>query len=115
MVWVPRERFEELVAEALDGLPPHIHRMLDNVVITVDEVDPGGADLLGLYHGIAITERTHDYTFALPDEVTLFRQPLMAMCVDEAQLAHQIAVTVGHELGHHLGIDDDRLHELGWG
>lgn len=115
MVWVSRERFEELVADALDRLPPRIVRMLDNVVITVDEVAPDGAPLLGLYHGIALTRRTHDYTFAMPDEVTLFRAPLMAMCADEAELAHQIGVTIVHELGHHVGIDDDRLHELGWG
>lgn len=110
-----QQRFEDLVADALDELPAPIVRMLDNVVITVDDASPADGHLLGLYHGIALTERTHDYTFAMPDEVTLYRRPLMAMCADEAELARQIAVTIVHELGHHVGIDDARLHELGWG
>ncbi len=115
MVWVSLERFEELVGESLDQIPPAILAMLDNVVITVAERDPGGHDLLGLYHGIALTRRTHDYSFALPDEITLFREPLMRICADETELARQVAITVVHELGHHVGLDDDRLHELGWG
>ena len=115
MVHVSRERFEELVGEALDQLPAEIVTMLDNVVITVDETAADGAPLLGLYHGIALTERTHSYTFAMPDEITLYREPLMRMSRDEEELAARIAVTLIHELGHHVGIDDDRLHELGWG
>jgi predicted Zn-dependent protease with MMP-like domain len=115
VVWVSQERFEELVGDALDDLPPEIVRMLDNVVITVADHDPDDAGLLGLYHGIALTERDTHYTFALPDEVTLFREPLMQMCADEDELAEEIVVTIVHELGHHVGIDDARLHELGWG
>ena len=110
-----REQFELLVAQALDRLPEAVVRMLDNVVITVDETAPDGADLLGLYHGIALTERTHSYTFAMPDEITLYRRPLLRISADEPELARQIEVTLVHELGHHLGLDDDRLHELGWG
>ena len=110
-----RERFDELVGQALDELPEQIVAMLDNVVITVADRDEGEPNLLGLYHGIALTERDTHYTFALPDEITLFRETLMAFCADEDELAAQIAVTVLHELGHHVGIDDARLHELGWG
>ena len=114
MVWVSAERFEELVGEALDGLPPEITKALDNVVITVADRADGPEELLGLYTGIALTERNHEYGFAMPDTVTVFREPLMARAGDEAELAHQIKVTVVHELGHHFGIDDTRLHELGW-
>jgi predicted Zn-dependent protease with MMP-like domain len=115
IVWVSRQRFEELVGDALDELPEQITGMLDNVVITVAERDEHEAGLLGLYQGIALTERDTHYTFALPDEITLFREALMDFCADEAQLAQEIAVTIVHELGHHVGIDDARLHELGWG
>jgi predicted Zn-dependent protease with MMP-like domain len=113
--WVTRDRFEELVGEALDQLPAEIIAMLDNVVITVEESSPDGADLLGLYHGIALTERDTQYSFAVPDTVVLYRGPLMRISADEDELAEEIAVTIVHELGHHLGIDDARLHELGWG
>ena len=115
MVWVSQERFEELVGEALDALAPSLLAMLDNVVIHVVDRDPDEPELLGVYNGIALTERGQDYSFAMPDEIALFRLPLMASCADETELAHEITVTVVHELGHHVGIDDDRLHELGWG
>lgn len=115
MVEVSPERFAELVGDALDRLPGDIVRMLDNVVIQVDEQADGEPGLLGLYRGIALTERTSDYSFVMPDQITVYRQPLMRICADENELARQIGVTVVHELGHHLGIDDARLHELGWG
>jgi predicted Zn-dependent protease with MMP-like domain len=115
VVWVTQARFEELVGDVLDGLPKEMTAMLDNVVITVAERDPNEPTLLGLYHGIALTQRDTHYTFALPDEITLFRAALMENCADEEELAREIAVTVVHELGHHVGIDDARLHELGWG
>ena len=115
VVEVSEARFEELVGDALDQVPRPFLKALDNVVITTAEVNDEIPTLLGLYHGVPLTERTHDYTFAAPDEVTLYRGPLSAMCRDEDELAHQIAVTVVHELGHYFGIDDARLHELGWG
>lgn len=110
-----QERFEELVGDALDELPAQIVDMLDNVVITVADRHASEPSLLGLYHGIALTERDTHYTFALPDEITLFRGALMEFCSDEDELAEEIAVTIVHELGHHVGIDEDRLHDLGWG
>lgn len=115
MVDITPERFENLVGEALDQVPPPLLKMLDNVVITVADEHPDEPSLLGLYYGVALTERTHDYSFAMPDEITLYRRPLMAISADETELAHQVAVTVVHELGHHFGLDDARLHELGWG
>ena len=115
MVHVSQERFEELVGEALDRLPTKLTDMLDNVVITVEDHDEEGLGLLGLYRGIALTRRDTHYTFAMPDEITLFRAALMNFCADEAQLAEEIGVTIVHELGHHVGMDDARLHELGWG
>jgi len=111
---VPVERFEELVAEALDGIPAELGRLMDNVAVFVREGSPGSG-LLGRYDGIPLTERDRGYEgMVMPDRITIFRRPLLAMCRDEAELVEQIRVTVVHEVGHHFGIDDARLHELGW-
>ena len=114
-VRVTRRRFEEWVSDALDDVPPQLARLMDNVVVLVRDRDPDNPHLLGLYHGIALTERDYShYVGTLPDTLTVFRQPLMAMCDTEEQLRREIRVTVLHEIGHHFGIDDHRLHELGW-
>jgi predicted Zn-dependent protease with MMP-like domain len=115
VVEVSPARFEQLVAEALDSIPAPLRQALDNVVIQVADVDPGDPHLLGVYSGVALTERDSAYTFALPDVITVYRLPITGMCADETEVAHEVAVTVVHELGHHFGIDDRRLHELGWG
>ncbi len=107
------DEFEELVADAIDGLPEEIHEMLDNVVVMIDDEHP--EDLLGLYEGIPRTERDDYGGFELPDRVTVYRLALCDHVHDLAELKHEVMVTVVHELAHHLGIDDDRLHELGWG
>lgn len=107
-------RFDQLVDEALASVPEQLLAAADNVVIEVADRDPEQPDLLGLYRGIALTDRDSDYSFALPDTITIYRLPLLAWCRDEQQLAEQIRVTVVHELAHHFGIDDHRLHELGW-
>jgi predicted Zn-dependent protease with MMP-like domain len=112
---VSPQRFEELVGEALDGIPAELLRLLDNVVIQVADEDPDEPTLLGVYHGTALTERTTDYTFALPDTITVYRLPILAICDDEDDIAQEVAITVVHEIGHHFGIDERRLHELGWG
>jgi predicted Zn-dependent protease with MMP-like domain len=112
---VSRYRFGQLVDDALDTLPDELVRLLDNVVIQVADSDPDDPQLLGLYTGIALTERGHDYTFSLPDTITIFRLAILAICSDEDEVAREVAITVVHELGHHFGIDEDRLHELGWG
>jgi predicted Zn-dependent protease with MMP-like domain len=107
--------FEVLVGDALDSIPEQLLRVLDNVVIHVAEIDPDDPNLLGVYSGIALTERGTDYAFALPDTITIFRLPILAMCSSADEVSREVAITVVHEIGHHFGIDDDRLHALGWG
>ncbi len=115
MVDVSREQFEELVAEALDTLPPELARLLDNVVVVVeDEAPEDDPDLLGLYSGIPLTERGTWYAGVLPDRITIFRLPTLAMCETVEDVVEEVEITVVHEIAHHFGIDDDRLHELGY-
>jgi predicted Zn-dependent protease with MMP-like domain len=110
------EAFEELVAEALDGVPPELGRLMDNVVVLVEDDAPAGEPgLLGLYHGIPLTERDSGYTFREPDRILIFRAPLLAMCTTEQQLVDEVRITVVHEIAHHFGIDDRHLHALGYG
>lgn len=114
-VEMSRERFEELVGEALDEVPQELLNLLDNVVILVaDEGPPGEEDLLGIYEGHALTERGWDYAGVLPDRITIYRGPTLRMCDSEEDVVEEVAVTVVHELAHHFGISDARLHELGW-
>ena len=108
-------RFEELVGDALDLIPPGLAQAIDNVVILVEERHPDEPDLLGLYEGIALTDRDTTYSGALPDTITIYREPLLEMCESEEDAVEEVAITVIHEIAHHFGIDDDRLHELGWG
>jgi predicted Zn-dependent protease with MMP-like domain len=112
---VSRRRFGDLVQDALDALPPPIVGMLDNVVVRVEDRNAEEPTLLGLYEGIALTERDSEYSFALPDAITLYRLAIVEICADEEDVRHEVSVTVLHEVGHHFGIDDERLHELGWG
>jgi predicted Zn-dependent protease with MMP-like domain len=113
-VELTREAFESLAAEALDEIPEPFSSMLDNVQVVVEDEPPGDEDLLGLYEGIPQTERDANYTFVMPDKITLFRGPLQRMCEDEDDLYEEIAVTIVHEVAHHFGISDERLEELGW-
>ena len=111
---VPVERFEELVADALGEIPEDLWKMVDNVAVVVRE-GIEGSSLLGLYDGIPLTERDAGYSgMVMPDRISIFRRPILAMCADEAEVVEQIRVTVIHEFAHHFGIDDVRLHELGW-
>jgi predicted Zn-dependent protease with MMP-like domain len=111
-----RERFEDLVAEALDEVPVELQRLMDNVVVLVEDDPPvDDPDLLGVYEGHALTERGVDYAGVLPDRITIFRRPILAICDTEDDVIEEVAVTVVHEIAHHFGIDDERLHELGWG
>lgn len=107
--------FEELVGDALDELPPEFARAMDNVVILVEEYNEEAPHILGLYHGVALTERTSDYGGVLPDRISIYRQPILKACDSRAQVVNEVAITVVHEIAHHFGIDDQRLHELGWG
>ncbi|GAA0508859.1 hypothetical protein GCM10011581_19040 [Saccharopolyspora subtropica] len=114
-VEMTRARFEELVADALDLVPAEFASAMTNVVVLVEDVNPDDPSLLGLYEGIALTERDHTYSGVLPDRITIYREPLLEMCDDEDEVVDEVAVTVVHEIAHHFGIDDDKLHALGWG
>ena len=109
---VPKYRFERMVRNALDDLPDELHHVLDNVVVQVADRHPVEPDLLGLYEGVPHTERTGQEG---PDVVSIYRLALCEMCEDLDDLADEVYVTVIHEVAHAAGIDDARLHELGWG
>ncbi len=110
-----RERFEELVGEALDEVPPELLELMDNVVVLVEDESEGDAELLGLYEGYALTSRGWDYSGVLPDRITIYRNPTLRICDSEDDVIDEVATTVVHEIAHHFGIGDDRLHQLGWG
>ncbi len=109
-----RSEFEELVADALDELPEELGRLLDNVVIVVED-EHDDEELYGLYEGIPLTERDDYGDLTLPDRITLYRLPLCRDSEDREILQEEVLVTVVHEVAHHFGIDDERLHQLGWG
>ncbi|WP_406190891.1 metallopeptidase family protein [Streptomyces griseus] len=137
MLEMTREQFEELVSQALDRIPPELTRLMDNVAVFVeDEPDPGDPDLLGLYEGTPLTDRGEWYAGVLPDRITIYRGPTLRMCASHEdvvaeteitvvqdkpsdtfleRVTEEVAVTVVHEIAHHFGIPDERLHELGWG
>ena len=114
MVDLTPEQFDVLVSEALDGLPAELTRAFDNVAVLVEDENPEDPDLLGLYEGTPVTDRDHWYSGVLPDRVFIYRLPLQDMCETYDELVEEVRITVVHELAHHMGIDDDRLHELGW-
>ncbi|MGE9808009.1 MULTISPECIES: metallopeptidase family protein [unclassified Janibacter] len=111
-----REEFEAAVGDALDDVPAELLAMLDNVAFFVEDEPPADdPDLLGVYDGVPLTERDGGWGLgALPDRIVLFRGPLTRMCEDREELLDEVAITVVHEVAHHFGIDDERLHELGW-
>ena len=117
------EHFEELVADALDQVPDELAALMDNVVVLVED-EPfadvvanhgGDPDLLGLYDGTPLTERDSLYAGVMPDRILVFRGPLLRMCGSDEEVVDEVRITVVHEIAHHFGIDDDRLHELGYG
>lgn len=115
---VKLREFEQVVDRVLDQLPPWVIEKIDNLIIVVEEQptkeqDPH-QDLLGLYEGISLLERTGDYWGGLPDKITIFRQPHLQLGLERPELEAEIRRTLLHELAHHLGSDDDRLEELGW-
>ncbi|MCE7004889.1 metallopeptidase family protein [Kibdelosporangium philippinense] len=114
-VEMPRARFEELVSEALDLVPREFAKAMDNVVVLVEEYNAEEPSILGLYHGIALTERTSQYGGVLPDRISIYREPILQICETEDDVVDEVVTTVVHEIAHHFGIDDHRLHELGWG
>ena len=108
------QRFDELVSDALDLIPAQLAAAMDNVVILVEDRHPDDSELLGLYEGVALTERDSDYGGSLPDAITIYREALLEICESDGDVVEEVAITVIHEIAHHFGIDDDRLHELGW-
>jgi predicted Zn-dependent protease with MMP-like domain len=113
VIEVAAAQFEEMVVTALDGLPDELGRMMQNVAVTVQH-EPGPPGLLGLYQGVPLTNRTSNYTGALPDRITIYHQAICAICRTPGQVVEQVRRTVIHEVAHHFGIDDARLQELGW-
>lgn len=114
-----RADFETLVDEALEELPSWVTDRIDNLVVLVEdsptpEQDPTGDGLLGLYEGVSLAERGIDYFGVMPDQITVFRKPHLSLGLPRDELRAEIRKTVLHEVAHHLGIDDERLHELGW-
>ena len=115
MIEISREEFEDLVGEALDTIPPRLTKVMRNVVIVVEDDPPPQAEtLLGLYEGVPLTARGDTYAGVLPDRITIFRNTLRQICDTRDDLVREVRVTVVHEIAHHFGIDDERLHELGW-
>ena len=107
--------FESLVVEELDRLPDDMFDGLDNVVFVVeDRPEDGSLDLLGLYDGVALTERQAYGVGELPDRIVVYREPHLDVCDDERALRDEVHTTLVHEIAHFYGIDDERLHELGW-
>jgi predicted Zn-dependent protease with MMP-like domain len=113
MVTMPVEQFEQLVTDALDGIPPDLGANMDNVAVVVDELSPPGS-LLGLYEGIPLTSRGNSYMSAVPDRITIYMASICAACSTTQEVVDMVRKTVIHEIGHHFGIDDRRLKELGW-
>ena len=108
------EQFEELVADALDQIPPELAQLMDNCGVLVEDRPPAEEPhLLGLYEGVPLTERGAGYSLVLPDKGTIFRGPLERECAAPAAIAREVRVTVAHELAHHLGFDEERLDEIG--
>ena len=114
MFIVTRERFEALVADALDSLPPDLGREMENVAVLVEDRAPGRS-LFGLYQGIPLTKRgPGSYSGVMPDRITLYQETICSVCSTEAEVVAQVRKTVIHEVAHHFGISDPRLEELGW-
>jgi len=111
-----RAEFESVVDAALEGLPGWVIDQIDNLHVVVEERPSGEEkELLGLYEGVSLAERSADYWGALPDRIVVYRQPHLELGLDDVELRAEIRRTLLHEIAHHLGIDDDRLDELGWG
>ena len=109
------EAFEDLVADEFDRLPDDMVDGLENVVFVVeDRPEDGSLDLLGLYDGLAITERGNYGMGELPDRILVFREPHLAQCRDEQELRDEVRTTLVHEIAHYYGLDDAQLHEMGW-
>jgi predicted Zn-dependent protease with MMP-like domain len=113
VIEVAPDRFEEMVLEALDGLPDDLGRLMSNVAVIVQH-EPGPRGLLGLYQGIPLSRRTSSYGGVLPDRITIYHRAICRICGSEEEVVEQVRKTVVHEIGHHFGLGDPRLRELGY-
>ncbi len=119
---VEKERFEELVVQAVDDLPEQFRDELHNLDVVVEDFPTqeqlgssglrGGYDLLGLYEGVPRTNRGRGYGMVLPDKITIFQRPIEARCRNEAEVQREVVSVVRHEIAHHFGISDARLDEI---
>jgi predicted Zn-dependent protease with MMP-like domain len=115
MIDIPGRQFEDLVAQALDEVPRELAELVDNVVVVVEDEPPAGEpELLGLYEGVPLTERDGWYAGVLPDRITIYRLPTLRICDSPQDVIDEVHITVVHEIAHHFGIDDERLHQLGY-
>ena len=113
--YIPIDTFNRHVVESITSIDERLMSFVENVVVLVEYRHPEESDLLGLYEGVPLTERDSYGLMELPDQITIYRLPLCEMCTSVEELVEEIQITVVHEIAHHFGIDDDRLHELGWG
>src|SRR5262249_47593577 len=113
VIMIERDEFEGLVSDALDTLPPELAALMDNVAVFVED-QARDRELLGLYEGVPLTERDSAYQWIAPDRITIYRLPTLRICTTRDEVREQVAITVVHEIAHHFGIDDDRLHDLGY-
>lgn len=115
MLAMSRDEFEDLVSDALDRIPPALTGLMANVAVFVEDEPPAGeGELLGLYEGTPLTERGEWYSGVLPDRILVFMGPTLRECHTREEVVEEVEVTVVHEVAHHFGIDDERLHELGY-
>lgn len=118
---MPDDEFDALAQEAIDAIPQQALDMMDNVVFFIEDEyeplpgEPENTEILGIYDGVALTERDQGWKAgALPDRITIFKNPTLRACETREDVVREIKITVMHEVAHHFGIDDARLHELGW-
>lgn len=114
MLNISADRFEALVSEAIDLIPTDLFALIDNVVFLIEPLGEH-PEILGLYDGIPLTERGDYGIGELPDRIFIYRQAICAICDTDEDVVHEVITTVVHEVAHHFGIEDDRLHDLGWG
>ncbi|WP_449278589.1 metallopeptidase family protein [Leucobacter sp. GX24907] len=115
MLDVPHDEFEALVSEGLDSLHDDMLAELDNVIFLVEDRPEDGSDVLGIYEGFSLAERQVYGYGEEPDRIILFRENLLAHCNDHDHLVAEIRITLVHEIAHFYGLDEARIHELGWG
>ncbi|AIU33629.1 MULTISPECIES: metallopeptidase family protein [Corynebacterium] len=114
MIQISDEHFEELVDQALSAIPESITEHITNLAILIEDYAEDSPYILGLYHGVALTERSFDHAGFLPDTITIYKEALKKYCSSEEELVEQVRITVMHEIGHYFGLEEEDLHRLGY-